>query len=358
VEWKLYKFRWVFGPDSRRGAEHSLRGREYPSELFFVAYNTKYKSPEEATEHDDGIMVYSYLLKVEKEDNPVFEALIDGAMKLKGLDAYLVHTTLSNLGDDIESSTHYMYEGSFTSPPCGSKIMWAIFAEPLGISERQLEILRSMTSTSGSKVPCDVQRPVQPLNGRKVYLVTKGSHGKSEYARGIDAHDLDRDDEWVSFDDHDRFGSWDEEFESSSKFSQPKRRLVTSGSRFGGNNFRHSLGDSDVFGHSDFSARLRPEYDFNVHDYPSHGNVLGQRVLGHGDFGGKLRKGRFHDSGSARHQVIVPARHEYDLVDAHHDSVLDWDLLGHHDAYYHDYSDRYNHDLYDNSLINQKFMYY
>jgi len=176
VQWKLYKFRLVFGADSSKGAEHSYRGRKYAAELQFYSYNTKYGSPEEAGKHENGIMVYADLLKVQKHDDPDIEALFDSAKKLQGVDAFVMHTSLATLGKAIEKNSYNLYKGSFTFPPCSRKILWAIFANPGGISERQLEILRGITSVSGEKVPCNNQRPIQPLNNRKVYLVNQELH--------------------------------------------------------------------------------------------------------------------------------------------------------------------------------------
>merc|ERR1719383_1590586 len=208
IKWNMYKFRWVFGPDCTGGAEHSYQGKEYPSELQFFSYNKKFESPEKAAEHKNGIMVYSYLLQVEEEDNPVFEAIIESAKKLKGVDGYLVHTTLEQLGEDIKSSPYNFYKGSFTNPPCGSRILWAVFAKPVGISKRQLEILRDMTTVNGDKVPDNAQRPIQPLNDRKVYLVEKHDGHDSEGHHSWDGHDSEGHHSW---DSHDSEGhhSWE-----------------------------------------------------------------------------------------------------------------------------------------------------
>ena len=61
------------------------------------------------------------------------------------------------------TGTMYHYSGSLTTPPCSEIVEWFIFEEPIYIPPR---ILQRMTEQFGET---GTARPVQALNGRKVF---------------------------------------------------------------------------------------------------------------------------------------------------------------------------------------------
>jgi len=56
--------------------------------------------------------------------------------------------------------TRYYYIGSLTTPPCTEGVTWNVLNTPLQMSRGQIEAFRTLYPGSN--------RPVQPLNGRKV----------------------------------------------------------------------------------------------------------------------------------------------------------------------------------------------
>lgn len=56
--------------------------------------------------------------------------------------------------------THYLYEGSTTTPPCSETATWVVMASPLSASRAQIESYRQLFSSNA--------RPVQPLNRRYI----------------------------------------------------------------------------------------------------------------------------------------------------------------------------------------------
>merc|ERR1719383_540797 len=360
IKWKMYKVRWVFGPDCTGGAEHSYQGKEYPSELQFFSYNKKYESPEKAAEHKNGIMVYSYLLQVEEEDNPVFEAIIESAKKLKGADGCLVHTTLEQLGEDIKSSPYNFYKGSFTNPPCGSRILWAVFAKPVGISKRQLEILRDMTTVNGDKVPYNAQRPIQPLNDRKVYLVEKhdghdseghhswdvegfeDEHSEDEHSGSLDEHSWEEEMSDEKYKKHAWSAeSWDEEHKrvlSLKDFSRHGRSYLHREDDY---HLEHSWKEEkslknnkkDAWSAASWDKEHKRVLTKKSKDISRHGRHslhreddyhLGSHELGYGRVPihdlGYLRHGSLHSTG--RPVVVLPVRPDaYDRVNIVHDNL-------------------------------------
>ncbi|MGE7624065.1 carbonic anhydrase [Viridibacillus sp. NPDC096237] len=55
----------------------------------------------------------------------------------------------------------YRYSGSLTTPPCSEGIIWSVMEQPIEMSEAQIDAFSSIISNNN--------RPVQPLNNRKVF---------------------------------------------------------------------------------------------------------------------------------------------------------------------------------------------
>ena len=56
----------------------------------------------------------------------------------------------------------YRYEGSLTTPPCSESVQWIVLTTPIEISETQIAAFKAIIH--------DNNRPVQPLNGRKLLV--------------------------------------------------------------------------------------------------------------------------------------------------------------------------------------------
>lgn len=57
-----------------------------------------------------------------------------------------------------ESHAYYTYEGSLTTPPCTEGVRWFVLQEPLEASPAQIQQLKGEGTN----------RPIQPLNGRRI----------------------------------------------------------------------------------------------------------------------------------------------------------------------------------------------
>mmetsp|Transcript_13929 Transcript_13929/g.24113 ORF Transcript_13929/g.24113 Transcript_13929/m.24113 type:complete len:296 (-) Transcript_13929:547-1434(-) len=67
--------------------------------------------------------------------------------------------------DLVIDNLFFDYEGSLTTPPCSEGIHWCVMQKVLTMTEEQLEIFRTA-------IPFDNYRPVQPLNGRAIEVVS------------------------------------------------------------------------------------------------------------------------------------------------------------------------------------------
>jgi len=64
---------------------------------------------------------------------------------------------------------YYNYAGSLTRPPCTEDVMWVVFTTPACISKEQVATIKALFPDPMNN------RPVQPVNGRKVRLGDMGT---------------------------------------------------------------------------------------------------------------------------------------------------------------------------------------
>lgn len=165
-----------WGSDASRGSEHTIKKKQFPAELHFVHYNTKYGTMENATKHPDGLAVLGVFVQIASQDNPAFKPIADILSKVEeeGHEEELKSTLI--LRDLIPASRlkFYRYAGSLTTPGCNEIVTWTVFDSPISISEKQISKLRDLQTENGKMV--DNYRPVQKLGSRTVYVYSSASH--------------------------------------------------------------------------------------------------------------------------------------------------------------------------------------
>ncbi|KAJ8049670.1 Receptor-type tyrosine-protein phosphatase gamma [Holothuria leucospilota] len=177
-KYKAVQFHFHWGRKDHRGSEHALNGKKYSAELHIVHYNTdKYASLSEAvsSEKVGAVGVVGVFLEARQQDNANLDPVIEGLSKIrcKGDVTKLKPFSLSSiLPSDVKR--FYRYEGSLTTPNCNQDVTWTIFEKPIPISRKQLHFFRKLYETVKDETPkehlVDNFRPLQKLNGRKVYL--------------------------------------------------------------------------------------------------------------------------------------------------------------------------------------------
>ncbi|MGF1478606.1 MAG: carbonic anhydrase [Cyanophyceae cyanobacterium] len=66
-----------------------------------------------------------------------------------------------NAADLLPSSVNYFsYGGSLTTPPCSENVRWYVFAEPIQVSQEQIDRFENLYPVNA--------RPTQPINGRQI----------------------------------------------------------------------------------------------------------------------------------------------------------------------------------------------
>lgn len=124
-------------------SEHTLSGTPLSMEIQFV----------HKAINGGGTAILS-VFAIEGRDNPIFADLwnqfTSGAGTIQ-LDASKMIPP---------QKTYYHYSGSLTSPPCTEGVEWIVYNTPAEFSRDQIVAFRSKFQANN--------RPVQPLNGRKV----------------------------------------------------------------------------------------------------------------------------------------------------------------------------------------------
>lgn len=132
-------------------SEHRLAGRAFPAEFHFVH------------QADDGGLAVVGVLATgggSAADNS-WEPFLRGLPAAKEADGGAVPAGVVDFRGLLPGTLeHFSYDGSLTTPPCSEKVRWLLLKTPVELSTEQLAALKAVHSGNN--------RPVQPLNGRKV----------------------------------------------------------------------------------------------------------------------------------------------------------------------------------------------
>ena len=146
VEYQLLQFHF------HTPSEEKVDGKAYPLVAHLVHKNAQGQ-----------LAVVAVLFKAGKENaalKPVFDHLPAKEGETVKLDAAINATDL--LPAD---RAYYAFMGSLTTPPCSEEVRWQVLKTPVEISAAQLAAFRKLYRMNA--------RPVQPLNGRKVMVVSQ-----------------------------------------------------------------------------------------------------------------------------------------------------------------------------------------
>ncbi|KAL3858193.1 hypothetical protein ACJMK2_012797 [Sinanodonta woodiana] len=175
-------FHW--GGNSSRGSEHTLNGKQYPLELHIVHYKTSLGTiaTAAASGQVDALAVLGFFFEVTPSDNEDLSPILSQL----GYIRYANSSNLVSLSSDFSlksilpdfhgHQTYHRYSGSLTTPNCLEVVVWTVFENTIGISERQLAMLRGVFETERGEMPekllYDNYRPVQALGSRKIITNT------------------------------------------------------------------------------------------------------------------------------------------------------------------------------------------
>jgi len=145
-KYKLEQFHCHWGCDNSEGSEHTVDGKAYAGELHLVHWNYyKYPSFKEACANPDGLAVLGVLLEVGEEDHPEIEKICEliPNIMFKGQSTKIT-SPIDPEKFLPEDTSYWTYLGSLTTPPCLESVIWILFKTPVKVSEKQLNVFRSL----------------------------------------------------------------------------------------------------------------------------------------------------------------------------------------------------------------------
>ncbi|NPA44095.1 MAG: carbonic anhydrase family protein, partial [Chlorobi bacterium] len=128
-------------------SEHTVNGKYFPLEVHFVHM------------HSDTDFVVLGVMIEEGAENELFKSYLDKFPTEKG--EYKSENKINLMSLLPENKSYFNYKGSLTTPPCTEVVDWYVLQNSIYASKEQIEKF--------SQILNDNYRPVQALNGRKVY---------------------------------------------------------------------------------------------------------------------------------------------------------------------------------------------
>ncbi|DAZ93094.1 TPA: hypothetical protein N0F65_010255 [Lagenidium giganteum] len=144
-------------------SEHTVDGKHYAGELHFVHQ-----------EVDGSNLLVVALLIETKDENPrqtwlqdVWQSFANtSTAALRAVDVNLQYADL--LTQTVKASKMFRYQGSLTAPPCSPGVTWWVVQTPLVVSSKDFGLMTNAYSQRPAIDGGRNNRPVQPLNHRKV----------------------------------------------------------------------------------------------------------------------------------------------------------------------------------------------
>ena len=137
-------------------SEHTVVGKLFEMEAHFV-----HKS-------EEGTLAVVGVLIEKGKHNSEFDSVWAHLPETTGETRIVENVTidlplmLSPTGTPQTVSDYYRYDGSLTTPPCSEEVQWIVLTTPIEMSEAQIAAFKAIIH--------DNNRPVQPLNGRKLLV--------------------------------------------------------------------------------------------------------------------------------------------------------------------------------------------
>jgi carbonic anhydrase len=151
VTYKLLQFHW------HTPGEHELNGEKFPMEMHLVHRSDDVTLPD-GTVTKGTLSVVGVWIKSGKE-NKELKKLFANLPVQTDEHRTINHFNLTRLLP--ESLESYRYNGSLTTPNFDEGVRWVVLAEPIEMSEAQIEAFKQLFPEGNS-------REIQPLNGRAV----------------------------------------------------------------------------------------------------------------------------------------------------------------------------------------------
>lgn len=131
-------------------SEHNIAGEAAPMEMHLVHQNDAGK-----------LAVVGVMIMADDASNETI-ANIWRQIPAEGGENKVDDQMVNALNLLPSDTTYYSYSGSLTTPPCSEGVSWMVLAEPIQLSEQQIEAFASLYPVNA--------RPIQATNGRQIEM--------------------------------------------------------------------------------------------------------------------------------------------------------------------------------------------
>jgi len=129
-------------------SEEAINGKRYPMVVHLVHKNLR-----------GDFSVIAVLFAEGKENASLKE--IFNLMPIKEGDKVNLQSKFNVASFLPSKQTYYTFKGSLTTPPCTQDVDWVVLKQPVEASKQQIAAFMKIFKMNA--------RPIQPLNGRKIY---------------------------------------------------------------------------------------------------------------------------------------------------------------------------------------------
>ena len=173
----LQQFHFHWSADDNSGSENQIDGRSSVAEVHFVTQNILFNSTE-AVGANNGFLVLGILLRVCETSNlsPIFGQNNEYLSQVRAYPDNVQNISLklediySCDGPCTDKNRYYVFQGSFTTPPCTEAVIWWLAQDMMCISQAQLDMLRTQNVTAAGPALVSNTRPIQDLNQRTILI--------------------------------------------------------------------------------------------------------------------------------------------------------------------------------------------
>lgn len=134
-------------------SENKLNGNAFAGEMHFVNQTKSGK-----------LLVVGVFIKVGKENTELAKILSNLPSVYNKL-TVMENVKINPANFLPQDTAHYKFVGSLTTPPCNEGVQWIVMQQPIEASSEQITQLKQAIGEENA-------RPVQPLNDRKVTLIS------------------------------------------------------------------------------------------------------------------------------------------------------------------------------------------
>ncbi|CAD8119519.1 unnamed protein product [Paramecium sonneborni] len=161
-------------------SEHTIDGKYFDLEIHFV-HQAIQDDEQDCNKVKNKLTVFGLMFSqsTSAADYDAFKPWFDSNVTGE-VDSFDLNDFFSKMSD----VTYYHYNGSLTTLPCSQTVNWVVFQQPLPISPAQLKQFQDFLGDSTLFPIKHNNRPIQHLNGRKIFKGTAITAGVTELPEG------------------------------------------------------------------------------------------------------------------------------------------------------------------------------